>query len=254
MVKALRPLITRPLLVIGSLLVLFAAGAPLSARGNDLPTAKPEDVGLSSERLARLSAHMEARVNDGTMVGGLGMIARNGKVVYTDTWGQSDREADRPMTMDTIFRIYSMSKPITSVAVMILYEEGHFFLNDPIAKYIPELANLRVATSTAGGTAPAVDGTRAAETPEVATSVSTGDTREALRQPTIRDLLRHTAGLTYGVFGNTEVDTAYRDAGLLFGNPDLEDFVTKPWPDSSPVRPGNPMALQCERRCPGAPS
>ncbi len=212
-------------LAIGTALALLVASAPLVARGNDLPSAKPEDVGLSSERLARISDHMLDRVEDGTMVGGLGMIARNGKVVYSETWGQRDREAEKPMTMDTIFRIYSMTKPITSVAVMMLYEEGHFFLNDPVARYIPQLANLEVAKSTAGGAAPVVDGTRAAA--NMPDSEVTGETRKALRQPTIRDLLRHTAGFSYGVFGNTEVDQAYRDAGLLFTNPDLEDFVTK---------------------------
>ncbi|MEM1249230.1 MAG: serine hydrolase domain-containing protein [Acidobacteriota bacterium] len=208
-------------------LLLLVVAAPLAATGNDLQKAQPEDVGLSTERLDRLSKHMSSRVEDGTMVGGLAMIARKGKVVYSETWGQRDREAGQPMTMDTIFRIYSMSKPITSVAVMMLYEEGHFFLNDPVAKYIPELADLRVAVSTAGGTAPAVDGTRAAPQPDNVTDVPSGETREALRQPTIRDLLRHTGGFSYGVFGNTEVDQAYRNAGLLFMNPNLEDFVAK---------------------------
>jgi CubicO group peptidase (beta-lactamase class C family) len=158
---------------------------------------------------------MHQAVDDGVMVGGLGMVARRGKVVYAETWGQSDREAGKAMTMDTIFRIYSMSKPITGVAVMMLYEEGRFFLNDPVANYIPELANLQVAVATAGGDL-AGEGNASAQ----------GVTRKPLRQPTIRNLLNHTAGFTYGIFGNTEVDQQYRDLGML-NHPDLQDFVAK---------------------------
>lgn len=116
-----------------------------------------------------------------------------------------------------------MSKPITGVALMMLYEEGKFRLNDPIAMYIPEMANLQVALSTAG-TGIVSDGTSS-------TTIGSGDaslvgqTRKPTRQPTIRDLMTHTAGLTYGVFGNTEVDQAYRKAGLL-GDMDLKEFVT----------------------------
>jgi CubicO group peptidase (beta-lactamase class C family) len=181
---------------------------------------------MSSERLERIDTHMHKAVADGMMVGGMGMIARNGKVVYTQTWGDSDREANKEMTEDTIFRIYSMSKPITAVALMMLYEEGKFFLNDPVAKYLPEMANLQLAVSTADGDTGVVsDGTSS-------TGVGAGDdskigeTRAPKRQPTIRDLMRHTAGLTYGIFGNTEVDKMYREAGLL-GEGTIEDFVAK---------------------------
>jgi CubicO group peptidase (beta-lactamase class C family) len=166
---------------------------------------------------------MNAKVEDGTMVGGMGMIARNGKIIYSQTYGQADREAGKAMTDDAIYRIYSMSKPITGVALMMLYEEGKFRLNDPIAMYIPEMANLQVALSTAG-TGIVSDGT-------TSTTIGAGDksligqTRKPTRQPTIRDLMTHTAGLTYGVFGNTEVDQAYRKAGLL-GDMDLKEFVT----------------------------
>ncbi len=117
----------------------------------DIPSRKPSKEGISQQRLDKLTAHMNQAVEDGTMVGGLGMIARNGKVVYSETFGQSDREANKPMKEDTLFRIYSMSKPITSVALMMLYEEGKFFLNDPISMYMPELANLEFAISTADG-------------------------------------------------------------------------------------------------------
>jgi CubicO group peptidase (beta-lactamase class C family) len=153
----------------------------------------------------------------------MGMIARYGKIIYSQTYGQADREAGKAMADDAIFRIYSMTKPITGVALMMLYEEGKFRLNDPIAMYIPEMANLQVALST-GGTGIVSDGT-------TSTAIGSGDeslvgqTRKPTRQPTIRDLMTHTSGLTYGIFGNTEVDQAYRKAGLM-GDMDLKEFVT----------------------------
>ncbi len=192
-----------------------------------LPATKPERVGLDSQRLERISEHMNHAVADGVMIGGLGMIARNGRVAYQESWGLKDREANEPMTMDTIFRIYSMSKPITGVALMILYEEGKFFLNDPVARYIPELADLQVALSTADGGRTRIisDGTHNRTIGEGDEDL-TGQTRVPRRQPTIRDLMTHTAGFTYGVFGSTEVDKQYREAGIL-SNPNLKDFVEK---------------------------
>ena len=186
-------------------LLLLVAGL---ASANGLPKASPESVGMSSERLQRIGDVMESHLANEKMAGAMGMIARNGKVVYTETWGEADRENDVPMRPDTIFRIYSMTKPITSTAVMILYEEGKLFLNDPVAKYIPEFAGIQVAAATADGGA-------------------AGETRAPNRPMTVRDLLRHTSGLTYGIFGNTEVDQKYRQAGLLFADRDLAHFVEK---------------------------
>ena len=208
----------RDLMLVVAVMLMIA---PVSAK--EIASAKPERQGFSSERLEKLTQLMNAKVDDGTMVGGMGMIARNGKIIYSETYGQADREAGKAMTDDAIFRIYSMTKPITGVALMMLYEEGKFRLNDPIAMYIPEMANLQVALSTAG-TGIVSDGT-------TSTTIGSGDeslvgqTRKPTRQPTIRDLMTHTAGLTYGVFGNTEVDQAYREAGLL-GDMDLKAFVT----------------------------
>jgi len=202
-------------------LAIMLVMAPVSAK--EMSSTKPERQGFSSERLAKLTQLMNAKVEDGTMVGGMGMIARNGKIIYSQTYGQADREAGKVMTDDAIYRIYSMSKPITGVALMMLYEEGKFRLNDPIAMYIPEMVNLQIALST-GGTGVVSDGT-------TSTAIGSGDeslvgqTRKATRQPTIRDLMTHTAGLTYGIFGNTEVDQAYRKAELL-GDMDLKEFVT----------------------------
>ncbi|MGE0621371.1 MAG: serine hydrolase domain-containing protein [Pseudomonadales bacterium] len=212
------------------LLSLTAATVLITAQvwARDLVTVRPDRVGLDPERLERISENMEQAVADGTMVGGLAMIARNDKVAYADAWGLKDREAGTPMTMDTIFRIYSMSKPITGVALMILYEEGKFFLNDPVSQYIPELANLEVAMSTADGgqTRIVSDGTRSATIGEGDADLA-GKTRKPRRQPTVRDLMTHTAGFTYGVFGNTEVDRLYRERGILFDQPNLQDFVEK---------------------------
>ena len=213
---------------LSSLLVLLAGLLMLTnVQARDLREVKPAKEGFSSERLARIDTFMNQAVKDGVMVGGLGVIARNGNIVYSSTWGQRDREQALPMTDDTLFRIYSMTKPITGVALMMLYEEGKFLLNEPVAKYIPELANLTVAVSTADGQVQGrSDGTQSSTQGEGDAS-KVGLTRAPSRQPTIRDLMRHTAGFTYGVFGNTEVDQQYREAGLLRDHPNLQDFVAK---------------------------
>jgi CubicO group peptidase (beta-lactamase class C family) len=214
---------------VGVVILLIAAILlPPQLLSRALPETRPERVGLDPGRLGRIDQHMNHAVADGVMVGGLGMIARNGRVAYSSSWGLKDREAGTPMTEDTIFRIYSMSKPITGVALMMLYEEGKFFLNDPVARYLPELADLEVARSTADGGSTGVvsDGTQSRAVGEGDDTLA-GQTRRSTRQPTVRDLLTHTAGFTYGVFGNTEVDQQYRKAGLLFENSTLEDFVIK---------------------------
>jgi CubicO group peptidase (beta-lactamase class C family) len=177
------------------------ANASLTARA----APDPAGAGFSPERLARIDRHMESAVEAGVMVGGEGLIARGGNIVYHATWGDRDREAGLPATRDTLYRIYSMTKPITTVAVLMLYEEGRFLLGDPVAKYLPELAELAVAENL---------------DPNAPLS-----TRPAARQPTIRDLLRHSAGFSYGLFGDTSVDRAYRDAGL-FQQDDLSAFTT----------------------------
>lgn len=206
-----------------SSMLLLAAGI---STAREIPTTKPEREGFSSERLEKLTAHMNQRVTEGVMVGGMGMIARNGRIIYSETYGQADREAGRTMEEDAMYRIYSMTKPITALAVMMLYEEGRFFLNDPVAMYISELADLELALSTAeGDTGIISDGTRSRGVGEGEKSL-VGQTRKPARQPTIRDLLMHTAGFSYGVFGNTEVDQKYREAGLLGPQMDLKEFVT----------------------------
>lgn len=152
---------------------LFAVAAPAQNGANN-PT------GLSPERLARIGAVMNDHVAKGRIAGAIGLIARRGKVGYFETYGFQDKEAAIPMREDTIFRMYSMTKPITGVAVLILYEEGKFFLTDPVSKYLPEFANMKVALVE-----------NDSETGKAYRSVP------AQRQITILDLLRHTSGIDY---------------------------------------------------------
>ncbi|MDP5054335.1 MAG: beta-lactamase family protein [Congregibacter sp.] len=170
-----------------------------------VPSAPPAREGFSSERLQRINERMNEAVEDGIMVGGHGIIARNGSIVFNETWGMADREAGRPMSQDALYRIYSMSKPITAVALMMLYEEGHFLLEDPVSRYLPELAGLSLAQTDDNGDL-----------------VS----KSPYRQPTIRDLLRHTAGMSYGIFGDSEVDKLYRKTDLLRA-PTLAEFTKR---------------------------
>jgi len=210
-----------------SLIATFALLPVLPLQARDFPEVKPAEEGFSAKRLERIDAYMEQAVKDGVMVGGQGLIARDGNVIYNETWGQRDREKRLRMEEDTIHRLYSMTKPITGVALMILYEEGKFLLNEPVAKYIPELANLQVSVATAdGGVAAVSDGTQSSST-GAGDTAQAGKTRAPVRQPTIRDLMTHTAGFSYGVFGNTEVDQAYRAVGILSNHPNLQDFVTR---------------------------
>ena len=153
---------------------------------------KPEEVGLSSKQLERIEQHLMSRyIEPKKIVGCLTLVARKGEIAYLEPLGLMDREREKPMTEDTIFRIYSMSKPITSVALMMLYEQGHFQLTDPVWKFIPEFRNLRVY---AMGIYPNFITVR------------------PKRHMTIRDLFTHTSGLTYGFMNRTNVDAAYREA------------------------------------------
>ena len=153
----------------------------------------PEKVGFSATRLGRIGDLMRRYVDGGKLAGTVSLVSRRGQVVYFDDYGQRDREAGAEMTLDTLFRIYSMTKPITSVAALMLYEDGHFLLDDPIANFLPAFADVQVCV----GMDPT--GMRLA-CPE--------------RPPTVRDLMRHTAGLSYGWHHDTPVDQAYRDAKM----------------------------------------
>src|SRR5215469_334744 len=171
-----------------------------------MTVVKPESVGFSSERLERLHSLMQETVDKHQLAGIVTILARHGKVIDYRTYGQRDMAAAIPMTKDTIFRDYSMTKPVTAVAMMILFEEGKWLPNDPIAKYIPEFAHLKVyAGKNDDGTARLVDPDHA---------------------PTMAELMSHTAGFTYGLFGNTPVDEMVRDA-KLFQSANLQEFIDK---------------------------
>jgi CubicO group peptidase (beta-lactamase class C family) len=157
-----------------------------------LPTATPESVGISSERLDRLHKGMQAYVDRREAGGIVTLVAREGKIVDVHATGFQDIESRKPMQTDTIFRIASMSKPITSIAAMMLEEEGKLFLTDPVSKFIPAFKGQRVIAD--GGT-----------------------TVAARREITIRDLLAHRSGLSYGFLNGGPVGDAYRKAGVTDG-------------------------------------
>lgn len=155
-----------------------------------MKVVQPESVGINSNQLARVGEHLRQRyVDPGKIPGSLALVARHGELCYLDVAGKSDLERGTPMTADTIFRIYSMTKPVTSIALMTLYEKGLFSLNDPVHRYIPSWKNLQVRT---GG------------------SRKMFQTRPCERPMTIRDLLMHTSGLTYDFMHATNLDRAYR--------------------------------------------
>jgi CubicO group peptidase (beta-lactamase class C family) len=157
-----------------------------------LPTALPEDIGLSSARLDRLTQLMQDEVAHGRVPGAVALIARRGKIGYFECYGYCDPVKGTPMSKDAIFRIYSMTKPIVTVAAMMLFEQGRILLGDPVSKYLPEFGNLQVA-------------------------VARGDQIDlvpATRPVTIQDLLRHTSGLTYEFRGNGPVHKMYTAAKI----------------------------------------
>lgn len=159
-----------------------------------MKTITPEEAGFSASRLSRIGTWMQGYIEQKKLAGTIAMVARYGKVAYLERFGMMDLEAAKPMQFDTIFRIYSMTKPITSLALMMLYEEGQFQLHDPVSKFIPEFAEVKVlASATQEGF-------------EVA---------ELEREITIWHLLTHTAGLTYDFFEDSPVDAMYREAEIL---------------------------------------
>jgi CubicO group peptidase (beta-lactamase class C family) len=185
---------------VAATLAFMAAGADAA----DLPRGSPESAGMSSERLERMDAAIHAYVDAGRTPGVVTLIARHGKVVHVDAYGKADLESGRASRPDDIFRMYSMTKPITSVALLMLYEEGKFQLTDPLAKYYPAVADMRVfAGTTAEG----------------------GLLLDAPRRPiSIQDVFRHSAGFSYG-FGATPVDRLYGEANLL--SVGLDDLMAK---------------------------
>src|ERR1039457_2380144 len=179
---------------------------PASPQG--LPTTrKPEDAGFSSERLKRIAQVFQGDVDKGQIPGAVLLIARNGSVPYFQAFGFQDRPQHLPMKTDSIFRIASMTKPLTSVAIMMLAEEGKIDLGAPVSQYLPEFKDLKVGVEKAGSKELSLEA--------------------PARAMTVQDLLRHTSGLTYGFFGNSLVDQAYVKANLFVRDQTLAGLVTK---------------------------
>lgn len=178
------------------------------AVAQDLPTTKPEAVGLSSERLERIGTAVQRSIDSKRIAGAVTLVSRRGHVVWFKAQGMADREAGKPMRTDAMFRICSMTKPITTVAVMMLYEEGKFMLEDPVSQYLPEFKNQKVFVKPATGE---------------------GYTIPATNEITIRDLLRHTSGITYN--WNETLGPMYERAkvahGLLPYDGTIEDSVQR---------------------------
>ncbi len=179
---------------------LFAHGI---AGGQGRSNGRSEAAGFDSERLDRLRAVMQRYVDRGELAGMVMLVARNGRIALHAPLGKQDREAGKAMRRECLFRIASMSKPVTSVAAMLLYEEGRFLLNDPISRYLPKFANARVLKPGAVTSA-----ARGGSNPE---------TVPAERAITVRDLLTHRSGLVYGIFDQGPVGEAYRKAGISEG-------------------------------------
>jgi CubicO group peptidase (beta-lactamase class C family) len=151
-------------------------------------TVTPQELGFSDARLQRIAPVMQAYIDQGKLAGTLIMVARNGQIAYINAQGMMDKEAKKPMREDTIFRIYSMTKPITAVAAMTLWEQGKFHMNDPISNYLPEFEKMKVYVSGAGE------------------EMIVEDANQPIR---VIDLFTHTAGFSYG-FTGSEVDNLYR--------------------------------------------
>ncbi|HKB82571.1 MAG TPA: serine hydrolase domain-containing protein [Burkholderiales bacterium] len=194
-----------PFLVLAGAIVFIQA---VLLQAASLPQASPEEVGMSSERLGRLDAAMQKAVDSGELPGAVVLIARDGQLVYAKSFGWQDRDKKIPMRNDSIFRLYSMTKPVVSVAAMMLVEEGKLGLQEPVSKYIPEFKNMKVGVESRDGNAK--------------TALTLVD---AKRQMTVQDLLRHTSGLTYGVLGAPNaVKKMYNDAEIFSQKWVLADF------------------------------
>ncbi|AEE24529.1 beta-lactamase [Glaciecola sp. 4H-3-7+YE-5] len=186
-------------------LLLACAASALLAQSAlaDIRTTNPKKVGMSKARLERIEPAMQAFVDEQKLAGTLTLVARKGKVVHVEGVGYRDREAKAPMSEDTIFRIYSMTKPITAVAALTLWEQGKFQMNDPVSKYLPELANLKVYAGMDGE------------------NMVLEDTSKVM---TIKQLFTHTAGFSYG-FTQSPVDKLYQQSALFSGQIKRQDLL-----------------------------
>lgn len=190
------------------LLASVMLGVCRAAAASDLPRADPASVGLDAKQLDGITALLKQDVADHVLPGAVLVIVRHGKVAYEQALGYRDPQAKAPMAVNDIFRIYSMSKPITVVAALTLVEAGKLQLDDPVSKYLPGFTTMQVGVPDAA----APDGMRLVA---------------AERPITVQDLMRHSSGLTYGFFGDSPVKKAYQRAHMDADNPDLATFVDR---------------------------
>ncbi|HEX3725990.1 MAG TPA: serine hydrolase domain-containing protein, partial [Pirellulales bacterium] len=196
-------------------LALFAASS--FAVGEPLPSVGPDQVGLATAPLAEIDKLMQSYVQDGKLAGIVMLVARDGKIAHKGVYGQMDIESNQPMRRNALFRIYSMTKPITGAALMTLYDEGRFSLDDPVAKYLSGFDKLKVFAGQDGDTVKLSD----------------------LKRPvTIRDLMCHTAGLAYGLFPASPVDEMYKEARILDHTKDLDNMIERLVKIPLAVQPG----------------
>jgi CubicO group peptidase (beta-lactamase class C family) len=196
---------------IAVLVALLVLPGAVVAQAQSLPVAAPEQVGLSTERLNKITATLRADVEKGVIPGAILLVGRHGKVALFDAVGVRDPATRAPMTKDSIFRIYSMSKPITSVAAMLLFEDGKFSLADPVSKYIPQLGGLKVGN----------------EKPDPSGGKPTLELVPSRRDMTIQDLFRHTSGLTYGFFGEGLVRKMYVETKVWNDYPSNAELIDR---------------------------
>ena len=194
--------------------VIFLLASSVAVWGKILELAKkPEALGFSSERLIQIDKTLQAHIEKGLIPGATILIGRHGKIAYFKTYGQQDKEAGVPMKKDTIFRIYSMSKPLTAVAIMMMWEEGKFILTDPVSKFLPELKGMKVGVEK--------------KDPQTGNSIL--ELVPCKREMTIQDLLRHTSGMIYeyAFFGKSLVQQMWEDAKIWDENEPLAEATAK---------------------------
>ena len=189
---------------------------------------KPEDVGLSSERLQRVTQMIQRRIAAGDLAGAVTAVSRKGKIAYLDAQGVMDLESKQPMTTASMFRIASMTKPVVGVAIMMLVEEGKLRLNEPVSRYIPEFRGMKVAVAQAGG------GRGAGAAPAAADAAPQFYTVPAQREVTIKDLLTHVSGLGSGPMGNSDIAKVARKEGET-----LSDYIPRLGGTSLEFQPGS---------------
>ena len=187
---------------------LLLMKTPVFGSDEPLPRGKPEEVGFSSQRLARIGAVLQEDIDNGRIPGAVVAVARHGKLVLFEAYGWRNKDARVPMTTDTIFNVASMTKPMTAVGALMLYEQGRLLMDDPLAKYFPPFADARVAARDANGD-------------------PTAETVPAQRKITIQDLFRHTSGIIYGGRGSTVVHKMYPEGSAAASTMTGEAFAEK---------------------------